>query len=90
MLQRANALTAARGKRCGAILSDLAMPGTDGLAFMAALRTTNNAATPVIFSSGYSRPDGIACAADYLVEPVRIDLLVSAIRRVVNDSSGNG
>jgi len=90
----ADALAAARGKRFDAILSDMAMPGTDGLAFMAALRDTQNAATPVIFTSGYSRPDDIARAraagaADYLVKPVRIDLLVSAIRRAVNDSTGN-
>jgi two-component system, chemotaxis family, CheB/CheR fusion protein len=90
-----DALAAARAMRFDVILSDVAMPGTDGFAFLAALRATPNHATPVIMTSGYSQANDIARARtagarDYLVKPIRTEVLVGAIRRAVDRAEGHG
>ena len=69
----------------GVIVSDVRMPGMDGLEFFAALRSLDHE-LPVIFTTGHgdvamavaAMKDG---AADFLTKPYSVSALVDAIRR---------
>jgi CheY-like chemotaxis protein len=75
-----------------AIVSDLSLPGADGLHFIRALRRLEPEAggdVPAIAVSGYDK-DFTATAAKiagysgYLVKPVNLDDLVTLVRDLVN------
>jgi two-component system CheB/CheR fusion protein len=71
------------------IVSDLAMPGMDGLTLLRRIRsTTRNRNTPAIASTGFNRPQDVARATAagfdaYVSKPVSIPELVSVIVEVI-------
>jgi two-component system CheB/CheR fusion protein len=90
------ALALARTQRFDVVISDLAMPGMDGLAVMRAIRRTGrNAHTPAIAISGYNRSQDTDAAreagfTEHLSKPVDLAQLVAVIRRVVAASKKPG
>ena len=72
-----------------AILSDVSMPGMDGLEFCRRLRDTPNARTPLIFLSAHRVGDewvtkGLdAGALDYMPKPYSLPELVAKLRMLV-------
>jgi CheY-like chemotaxis protein len=74
------------------IVSDLSLPGADGLHFIRALRRLEPEAggdVPAIAVSGYDKDFTVAAAkiagySGYLVKPVNLDDLVTLVRDLVN------
>lgn len=76
------------GRRIDLILSDLNMPGMDGLAFVRHLRTTHYQATPVVMLTGVSQAEKKTEGTDlgvaaWIVKPFKPQQLIDAIREVV-------
>lgn len=70
-------------RRCDILLSDIEMPGVDGLEMLRSARKYN-AWTRVIFMTGHSTWDRIAeaienGAADYLVKPLDHEQLIQVV-----------
>ena len=71
-----------------AIVSDLAMPGEDGCAFVRRLRSSSGSHVPAIAITGWSaeRERGRALDAGFdvfLTKPVRVDRLIAELTRLV-------
>jgi two-component system, LuxR family, response regulator FixJ len=74
----------------GCIVTDVRMPGLDGLALLAALKA-HGVAHPVIVISGYADvPLAVeamkAGAVDFLAKPVRPSVLVAAVRAALKEA----
>jgi DNA-binding response OmpR family regulator len=85
------ALTLADHEHFDAIVLDLDMPGTGGLAVCRALRETSNPTTPIIFLTARntveSKVEGLAAGADdYLVKPFSPQELSARIEALVRRS----
>jgi CheY-like chemotaxis protein len=66
------------------ILSDIRMPGMDGLALCAALQThPTQHATPVILMSASNRPPHDTCATAFLRKPFRIETVLDLVAHVI-------
>jgi two-component system phosphate regulon response regulator PhoB len=84
-----DALTLADQVTFEAILSDISMPGMDGLELCRRLRSTQNARTPFMFLTAHrageeSVAKGLdAGALDYLVKPYALPELVAKLRVMV-------
>ncbi len=72
------------------IISDIRMPGMDGLAFKAALESKRpDLEVPFIFLSSMGEPEQIvagleACADDYLTKPIDPRVLTAKVRTILN------
>ena len=80
------ALAALRGLAADVVVADVEMPGMDGIAFVAALRSAG-IATPVLMLSTFGRPGYVeralaAGARGYILKASRPARLADAIRRV--------
>ena len=65
------------------VITDIVMPGTDGLALVSALRRTHPT-LKVLFTTGYSRhiaPDALA-VGEILDKPFQRDALLHAVNRL--------
>ncbi|MES2089860.1 MAG: response regulator [Pseudomonadota bacterium] len=76
------------GRPIDVILSDLNMPGMDGLTFVRHLRTTDYQATPVVMLTGVSQVDKKAEGSDlgvvaWIVKPFKPQQLIDAIQEVI-------
>lgn len=72
-----------KNKRIDLIISDINLPGQNGLAFIEMLRECNNI-TPVILLSAYTQKDYLLKATrlklvDYLVKPINFDELKNCL-----------
>jgi two-component system CheB/CheR fusion protein len=82
------AIACAEKERYDLIISDIAMPDTDGYAMIKAIRKhSRNAQTPAIAYSGYGGPSEVERAhaagfAMHLTKPISVDTLLDAIRTV--------
>jgi two-component system, chemotaxis family, CheB/CheR fusion protein len=71
------------------IVSDLAMPGMDGLTLLRRIRsTTRNRNTPAIATTGFNRPQDVARATAagfdaYVSKPLSIPELIGVIVEVI-------
>jgi CheY-like chemotaxis protein len=88
------ALGVLRGARVDVIVTDYAMPGVDGLAFVRLLRQHESEAlrsVPVIMLSGQAtesvQREVAALGATYLAKPMGIELLAGTIDSVLGRSS---
>jgi DNA-binding NtrC family response regulator len=77
----------AEGRRYALVLTDLKLPGADGLAVLDAA-LSNDAAIPVIVLTGYGTVETAVAAmkkgaADFLGKPVDVDLLLLIVKRHV-------
>lgn len=89
----ADAALARLGERAvDVVITDLRLPGTDGIAFARAARELRPF-VPVLFFSGFARvPDVVAAmrlgAVDFLEKPVEPALLLDTIARLVDAPAG--
>jgi DNA-binding NtrC family response regulator len=77
----------AEGRRYALVLTDLKLPGADGLAVLEAA-LANDASIPVVVLTGYGTVETAVAAmkkgaADFLGKPVDVDLLLIIVRRHV-------
>ena len=77
----------AEGRRYALVLTDLKLPGADGLAVLDAA-LANDASLPVVLLTGYGSVETAVTAmkrgaADFLGKPVDLDLLLLLVRRHV-------
>ena len=77
----------AEGRRYALVLTDLKLPGADGLAVLDAA-LANDAALPVVLLTGYGSVETAVAAmkkgaADFLGKPVDVDLLLLLVKRHV-------
>jgi two-component system CheB/CheR fusion protein len=90
------ALDLAARERFDVVVSDLAMPGMDGLALLRALHETPlNPGTPAIACTGFNRPKDIEMAheagfAAHLGKPIGVAELVDTILRVTGAARRDG
>ncbi len=75
------------GRRYALVLTDLKLPGADGLAVLEAA-IANDAALPVVLLTGYGTVETAVAAmkrgaADFLGKPVDVDLLLLLVKRHV-------
>src|SRR5512142_2467978 len=75
------------GRRYALVLTDLKLPGADGLAVLDAA-LANDAALPVVLLTGYGTVETAVTAmkkgaADFLGKPVDVDLLLLLVKRHV-------
>jgi putative nucleotidyltransferase with HDIG domain len=82
------ALTAMRKERFPLVITDIKMPGRDGLAFLKDLRAEFPEAA-VIMMTGYgqveSAVEALKCgASDYLTKPIRVNHLAAAVLRALD------
>lgn len=87
------ALEVLRQSSCDLMISDVAMPGMDGVA-LTRLALARQPGLPVILTSGYERPDvmsGIAVGTvDFLTKPYdQADLLAAVARNVREPAAGS-
>lgn len=73
-------------------VTDLRLPGTDGLGFARAARECRPF-LPILFFSGFARvPDVVAAmrlgAADFLEKPVEPELMLAAVERLADGAAG--
>ena len=74
------------------VVTDLRLPGTDGIGFARAARGLRPF-VPILFFSGFARvPDVVAAmklgAVDFLEKPVEPELLLEAVDRLVDGAGG--
>ena len=76
------------------VVTDLRLPGTDGIGFARAARE-RRPFVPILFFSGFARvPDVVAAmklgAVDFLEKPVEPELLLATVERLASAPSGAG
>ena len=81
----AEALAASEEEEFDVVLSDIRMPGRDGMEILPELRE-KRPATPVILMTGYASIDSAveamrAGAFDYLTKPFKADAMIAALER---------
>ena len=76
------------------VVTDLRLPGTDGLGFARAARE-RRPFVPILFFSGFARvPDVVAAmrlgAADFLEKPVEPELMLATVERLAGAAGADG
>jgi len=81
-----------RSQKINLVLSDVRMPGGDGIELLGKIRSLGHAAPAVVLMSGYSdatHEDGLQAGADAVFsKPFDLELLVKAVERIVAESTG--
>lgn len=86
-----NALRVLRKQNVDAVVTDLKMPGLDGLGLLKQLKRTHPA-LPVVVLTGYGAVESaVEClrlgAADYLQKPFQIDALLEKVKSVIANAA---
>jgi DNA-binding response OmpR family regulator len=84
------ALRALADRPADLVITDLKMPGLDGLGFVRRLRAEARSAAPVVMVTGHASAARVAAARDagvneFIVKPVTGQLLADRLRRIIAD-----